>query len=365
MSHLATSLLAKASPLPSGLSSPEKLANRPKRAMQMTVVESTGAALDNQLDWHAIDWRAVNSLVRRLQSRIVKASKEGRWDKVKALQRLLTHSFSGRALAVRRVTENSGKQTPGIDNIIWNTPNRKARAVDSLQQRGYKAQPLRRVYLPKSNGKMRPLGIPTMKDRAMQALYLLALDPIAEHGADPNSYGFRTERSAADAIAQCFRCLCGKRSAKWILEADIKSCFDRISHDWLLANIPMEKAILQTWLKSGFLDQAVFYPSRAGTPQGGICSPVLANLALDGMEKLLSQMLPISRSDKVHLIRYADDFVVTAASKELLESRVKPLLEEFLQKRGLEMSEEKSRISHIEKGFDFSDKTSASMERSC
>ncbi len=152
---------------------------------------TAGAVSDEMTDWHAIDWRKVNRIVRRLQARIVKATQSGRWGKVKSLQHLLTHSFSGKALAVRRVTENQGKRTPGVDKEIWDTPNKKAVAIHRLRQRGYKPQPLRRVYIDKSNGKKRPLGIATMKDRAMQALYLLAVDPIAETLADPNSYGFR------------------------------------------------------------------------------------------------------------------------------------------------------------------------------
>jgi RNA-directed DNA polymerase len=193
--------------------------------------------------------------VRRLQARIVKATQEGRWGKVKALQHLLTHSFSGKVLAVRRVTENQGKRTPGVDNETWETPAKKAEAVKSLQQRGYKPQPLRRVYIPKKNGKKRPLGIPTMRDRAMQALYLLALEPIAETTGDPNSYGFRRERSTADAIEQCYIELARKTNGQWILEADIQSCFDQINHEWLVQNIPMDKNILYKWLKSGYLEQ--------------------------------------------------------------------------------------------------------------
>jgi RNA-directed DNA polymerase len=189
----------------------------------------TGAPSHPIKDWSEIDWQKVQEEVRRLQARIVKATQEGRWGKVKALQHLLTHSFSGKALAVRRVTENQGKRTPGVDRITWNTPEQKTRAVQTMQRRGYRPQPLRRVYIPKSNGKMRPLGIPTMADRAMQALYLLALDPIAETTGDPNSYGFRPNRSAADAREQCFNALARKGAAEWILEGDIKSCFDRTS----------------------------------------------------------------------------------------------------------------------------------------
>src|SRR3989475_12277260 len=164
-------------------------------------VDTAGASFHGVTDWHAIDWPKANHNVRRLQARIVKATKEKRWAKVKALQRLLTHSFSGKVLAVRRVTENQGKNTPGVDREIWDTPEKKIQAVHELKRRGYQPQPLRRVYIPKSDGKtMRPLGIPTMFDRAQQALYLLALDPVVETTADKNSYGFRQQRSCADAI---------------------------------------------------------------------------------------------------------------------------------------------------------------------
>jgi len=310
-----------------------------------------------EVDWHSIDWNKVNRNVRRLQARIVKATQEGRWGKVKALQRLLTHSFSGKAMAVRRVTENQGKNTPGVDGETWDTPQKKAQAIPMLKQRGYRPQPLRRVYIPKKNGKMRPLGIPTMKDRAMQALYLLALDPIAETQADRNSYGFRPKRSTADAIGQCFIALGKKASPQWILEGDIKACFDKISHEWLLANIPMDKAVLQKWLKAGFMEKDVLHPTEEGTPQGGIISPTLANMALDGLETTLWKHWPQRRVGgafpKVNFVRYADDFIVTGATRELLEMEVLPLIGSFLAERGLTLSKEKTKITHIEDGFDF------------
>lgn len=310
-----------------------------------------------EVDWQAIDWQAVNQNVRRLQARIVKATQEGRWGKVKALQRLLTHSFSGKALAVRRVTENQGKNTPGVDGEIWNTSGKKAAAVATLRSRGYRPRPLRRLYIPKSNGKKRPLGIPVMKDRAMQALYLLALAPVAETTGDPHSYGFRVERSTADAIEQCFKVLAAKHMAEWILEGDIKSCFDRISHDWLLANIPMDKTILRKWLKAGFMEEGILYPTDEGTPQGGIISPVLANMALDGLGRLLEEKFRHTNNRfhyfKVHLVRYADDFIITAGNRDMLEQEVLPLVQQFMAERGLELSPDKTHITHIEDGFDF------------
>lgn len=197
---------------------------------QILVEETaTGAPFHDSLEWHCTRWYHCERNVRRLQARIVKATQEGRWGKVKALQRLLTHSYSGKALAVRQVTENDGKRTPGVDGEIWNTPEKKTNAVHTLRNREYHPRPLRRLYIPKNNGAKRPLGIPTMKDRAMQALHLLALDPIAECISDPNSYGFRKERSTADAIEQCHIALSQKGAAQWVLEGDIKSCFDHAS----------------------------------------------------------------------------------------------------------------------------------------
>lgn len=278
----------------------------------MAIAPAIGAASHTAMDWHATDWQAVHRNVRRLQARIVKAEQAGKPGKVKALQRLLTHSFSGKALAVRRVTENQGKRTPGADGDLWNTPEKKAQAIRALRRRGYKPKPLRRLYIPKKNGKKRPLSIPTMHDRAMQALYLLALVPIAEVRADLNSYGFRPERSTADAIEQCFITLAKRASPQWVLEGDIRACFDRISHEWLLTHIPMDKVVLRQWLKAGYMEQGVLYPTEEGTPQGGVASPTLMNLTLDGLERLLRDRFPKPHTGynaKVNLIRYADDFV--------------------------------------------------------
>jgi len=327
----------------------------------MTTAQAVGAVSREAAEWYAIDWQTINRNVRRLQVRIVQATKESRWGRVRALQRLLTHSYSGKVLAVRRVTENNGKATPGVDQEIWDTPEKKTQAVHALKRRGYRSQPLRRVYILKSDGKtMRPLGIPTMIDRGQQALHLLALDPVVETTADRNSYGFRQKRSCADAIGQCFLAL-RSANAQWVLEGDIKSCFDKISHDWLLAHVPMDRVILQKWLKSGYMEKHVLHESMDGTPQGGIISPALANCALDGLERLLREKFPAGKRLKsfggkkpcVNLVRYADDFVITSKSKELLEGEIKPLVERFLQERGLELSPTKTVITHVEHGFDF------------
>jgi RNA-directed DNA polymerase len=280
----------------------------------MNVDPSMCASSGQASHWDQIDWAKCERQVGRLQARIVKATREGRWGKVKTLQWLLTHSFSGKALAVKRVTENQGKRTPGVDRVTWSTPAARLKALGSLHRRGYRPLPLRRVYIPKANGKQRPLGIPTMKDRAMQALYLLALEPVAETAADPNSYGFRPKRSTADALQQCFNTLCRDCSPQWVLEGDIKGCFDHISHQWMLQHVPTDKTMLHRWLKAGYVEHRTLFPTEAGTPQGGIISPTLANLTLDGLEKWLARHFPRQKwkdgklwSPKVNLVRYADD----------------------------------------------------------
>jgi RNA-directed DNA polymerase len=311
-----------------------------------------GATPNTAVDWHSINWKKVYRTVRRLQARIVKAVREGKWHKVKALVYLLTHSFSGRAMAILRVVSNDGAKTPGVDGVTWSAAD-YGPAFTLLRRRGYRPQPLRRVYIPKSPDRKRPLGIPIMKDRAMQGLYLHGVDPIAETTADGHSYGFRTERCCADAIQQCHTLLANPHGPKVVLEGDITSCFDRISKEWLLDHVPMDKDILRRWLEAGYLEGGVVHPTTAGTPQGGIISPVLANLALDGLQGMLASRFPPTEGWKVHLVRYADDFIITGMSAFVLEHKVKPLVEQFLQQRGLELSHEKTRITHIDDGFDF------------
>jgi RNA-directed DNA polymerase len=249
------------------------------------------------------------------------------------------------------VTSNKGRKTPGIDGVVWKTDKAKMQAILSLRQHGYKALPLRRIYIPKKNGKKRPLSIPTMRDRAMQALYKLALAPVAETLADRNSYGFREGRSCADAVAAAFNALSHPDSATWVLEADITGCYDNISKSWLMVNIPIEKRILRQWLNAGYVERGFTFPTRKGTPQGGIISPTLANMTLDGLEKAIRAAVP--RRVRVNIIRYADDFIITAKSRTLLVEHVLPAVRQFLAERGLELSEEKTKITYIRHGFTF------------
>ncbi len=321
----------------------------------MTIGNTVGASSAQRLcTWDSIPWSKAKAHVFRLQTRIAKAEREGHRGKVKALQRLLTSSFYGRCTAIKRVTSSTGGKTPGVDGVVLRTPQQKMKAIFELKNRGYKPLPLRRIYIPKKSGKLRPLSIPTIKDRCMQALWHAALVPIAEERADPNAYGFRPKRSTHDAIEQCFKMLARRNSAQWIFEGDIRACFDQISHEWLLDNVPMNKTVLRKFLKAGFMEDGKHHPTELGTPQGGIISPTLAVIALSGLEtKLVSTRKRQRDKEKIHMITYADDFIVTAASEQYLRDKVIPTLIVSLKEVGLELSIEKSKITKIEDGFNF------------
>jgi RNA-directed DNA polymerase len=319
--------------------------------------------------WSSIDWPAVERNVRGLQERIFRASQNGEPAKVKNLQKLLVRSSSAKLLAIRKATQiNRGKRTPGIDGVVCHVPPRRlAMLRKGLSLKGYRPKPVRRVYIPKGDGPKtggeRPLGIPTMLDRVMQALVKLALEPEWEPRFEANSYGFRPGRCTMDAIEALHRTLSKPGSSRWVLDADIAKCFDRIDHAALLARLPVFTTTIRRWLKAGVVELGALDPTTMGTPQGGIISPLLANIALDGMERLFGAERPDGRhitpclrrgsNRGINLIRYADDFVVTAPSREVLEGYVIPRLDGFLASRGLELSQAKTRIVHIDDGFDF------------
>jgi RNA-directed DNA polymerase len=315
--------------------------------------------------WTGVNWSKVEKTVENLQHRITKAAEKGDYRKVRNLQRLLSkRSLSASLKAVRIVAqENSGKKTPGIDGQLWTTPDRKHQAALELRKKS-DVKPLKRIYIPKSNRDKRPLGIPCMSDRARQALWNLALSPWVEATSDPHSYGFRPYRGCWDANAQIRTLLDKPNSPKWVLDADIEKWFDSINHDWLLEHTLMETKVLKSWLKAGYLEGDRLFPTDEGTPQGGIISPTLANLTLNGLENYLQtqfkpKRIPCSTgknttrvSTCINVVRYADDFIVTGRSKRQLEC-VKKAINEFLAPRGLNISEEKTTIRPITQGFDF------------
>ena len=317
------------------------------------------------INWLAVDFDIVEQSVKILQNRIVKAKLASRTRMVKKLQSLLVKSLNARILAVKRVSENKGKNTAGVDGKLLDTNIKKSKYVADLKIKlpDYKSMPLKRIEIPKKNGKLRPLGIPTMFDRSIQALYKLALEPIAEVVADKNSYGFRPKRSTQDAMKQVWLCTSKKNGGEWILEADIKGCFDNISHQWMYDNVPLDNRLLKQWLKSGFIKDDTLFPTDAGTPQGGIISPILANMVLDGIEnivknhkarfqKMVNGVIIYRHTNRLNFIRYADDFVITGRTPEDLRL-VQKDIEKFLNIRGLELSKEKTHITNIRDGFDF------------
>ncbi|MDT9202673.1 MAG: group II intron reverse transcriptase/maturase [Limnospira sp. PMC 1286.21] len=312
-------------------------------------------------------WAKVQRKVFKLQKRIFQAAKSGQDAKARRLQRLLVKSYYARLLAVRRVTQdNRGRKTAGVDGMRASSPRQRFEIVENIKG-NLKAKPLRRVWIPKpGRDEKRPLGIPTIQDRARQALVKSALEPEWESRFEDTSYGFRPGRSAHDAISRIFQSI--NKGGYYILDADIAKCFDRINHEYILSKIHCPNSLkrdLKSWLKAGVLDNGIFEDTEAGTPQGGVISPLLANIALDGMARLIETMYPKVKGVKIKAtgIRYADDFVVISPSLEIIE-QCKIAISEWLKPIGLEIKPGKTRICHTlnpieydgkleEPGFDF------------
>jgi RNA-directed DNA polymerase len=309
-------------------------------------------------DWRQVNWAQVNRVVRNLRQRIYRATSEGDLKKVCSLQKLMLRSRANVLQSVRRVTQqNKGKGTPGVDRQVVTTDHARERLAEALLcHQPWQAKPVRRVYIPKANNKQRPLGIPTIQDRCLQAMVKNALEPEWEARFEPTSYGFRPGRSCQDAMAKVFQLTRADCRRKWVIDADIQGAFDNISQTYLLEVIGQfpAKELVKQWLKAGYVEMGHLHETQAGTPQGGIVSPLLANIALHGMEEALGikrDSQGALRSSRAFM-RYADDFVVLCQSQEDASACIQ-ILEEWLALRGLRFSPEKTRIVHLQDGFEF------------
>lgn len=310
-------------------------------------------------DWDVLDWGKAQRIVRNLRQRIYRATQAGDRRKVRSLQKLLLRSYSNIVLSVRRVTQvNAGKHTPGVDRLVVKTPAARGRLVDQLATfQPWRARPVRRVYIPKSNGKRRPLGIPTVTDRCLQAMVKNALEPEWEARFEGSSYGFRPGRGCHDAMAKVYLLACPHRRKRWVVDADIKGAFDNIDHDFLLRAIGSApgRELIRQWLKAGVMEDGAYHETPLGTPQGGVISPLLLNIALHGMEAALGVTFTTKgeiRGPRA-VVRYADDFVVFCESQEDAAEVKDRILPAWLAERGLSLSEEKTRVVHLTEGFDF------------
>ena len=318
-------------------------------------------------DWKNVNWHKIIKYVSKLQKRIYRAASENNSRDVKNLQRMLVYSKAALLLAIRKVTQiNKGKRTPGIDGFRALSDKKRGELFDTLKTMKIKLhvpKPVYRMYIKKKNGKLRSLGIPAITDRIYQEIIRMALEPQAEFNFEPTSYGFRPKRGCHDALTRIMKNIM-PGNWSWVFEGDFKSCFDTLDHDFILKEIkgfPLEK-LVEKFLKAGYVDENVFYGTSEGTPQGGLLSPLLANIALNGMEDILNitynKITPKNRNvyyvtkGKYRMVRYADDFVIFAKSKEDIDA-IPEILNPYLEERGLTLAEDKTHITHISDGFDF------------
>lgn len=337
--------------------------------LETTVVADSGDVVngpeDQLLDWDAVSWRTVEDEVRRLRQRIFAASQAGDLKRVRNLQKLMLRSRSNALVSVRRVTEiNAGRKTAGVDGKVVVSHEQKAELADWVQHQAepWSPRPVKRVYVPKSNGRRRPLGIPVIADRCLQALTVNALEPEWEARFEPKSYGFRPGRGCHDAIV-AIHTTASRTDAKrlWVLDADLAAAFDRLNHDRItesLGGFPARELVRQ-WLRAGVIEDGRFAPTEEGAPQGGVISPLLLNVALHGMEAAAGVRYYVTgtragktRSGAPAVIRYADDVLALCYSREQAE-QVKARLAEWLAPRGLVFNEDKTQITHLDQGVDF------------
>jgi RNA-directed DNA polymerase len=332
----------------------------PEDKLDATAQAAVSGPEDDRLDWRQIDWRQAERNVRRLRQRIFKASRAGDLQRVRRLQKLMLRSYANALLSVRRVTErNAGRLTAGIDGEVVLTPEAKTELVDRVthSREPFKALPVRRVFIPKSGGKQRPLGIPTILDRVHQARVVNALEPEWEARFEPKSYGFRPGRGCHDAIQAIYQVAKQNPRRLWVLDADLAGAFDRIGHDHILTMIGSfpARGMIRAWLKAGVVEQGLLSRTEEGTPQGGVASPLLLNIALHGMETAAGARYGADNhamKGTPVLIRYADDFVVHCHTRqEALE--VKARLAEWLTPRGLAFNDGKTQVVSLADGYDF------------